>query len=203
MDMAKKAKHKKLTLTEKYERRRVWAGYFGITLKAMKRATKKALKLAEKLIKQKRLELKDEGVTDIPTVAQVYKYEKQTQQLSNKEEREELPYAEANETPFFNETEDIINSFMETMQATLSEAIQAYGLSQPWRAKSFEQQILDIMSKFNEARDKYGDELIAQKIADSLDYQQIVTVIAYDYDEATEMLDNMSSVFDGILDSWM
>ena len=59
------------------------------------------------------------------------------------------------------------------------------------------------MSKFNEIRGRAGDEYIAQKIADSLDYQAIVNTIAYDYDEATEMLDNMSDVFDGILDSWM
>lgn len=201
MDMAKKP-HKKLTLTEKYERRRIWAGYFGIAFKEMKRATKKALKAIDKAIKQKRLELKQEGVTDIPTVAQVAKYERQSQQLSNEEEREALPYAGADEIPYFNETEDIINGFMSTMEQALSEAIRAYGLSQPWRARAFEEQILGIMAKFNEIRDKAGDEYIAQKIADSLDYQAIVTTIAYDYDEATDMLDNMSDVFDGILDSW-
>ena len=200
--MAKKPR-KKLTLTEKYERRRIWAGYFGITLKTRKRATQKALKLAEKLIKQKRLELKQEGVTDIPTVAQVAKYERQSQQLSNEEEKEALPYAGVDETPYYNETEDIISGFMSTMEQALSEATRAYGLAQPWRARAFEQQILGIMAKFNEIRDRAGDEYVAQKIADSLDYQAIVTTIAYDYDEATEMLDNMSDVFDGILDSWM
>lgn len=202
MDMAKKP-HKKLTLTEKYERRRLWAGYFGIAFKEMKRATQKALKAINKAIKQKRLELKQEGVTDIPTIAQVAKYERQSQQLSNKEEKEPLPYAVVDETPYYNETEDIISGFMSTMEQALSEAIRAYGLSQPWRARSFEQQILGIMAKFNEIRDRAGDEYVAQKIADSLDYQAIVTTIAYDYDEATEMLDNMSDVFDGILDSWM
>lgn len=202
MDMAKKP-HKKLTITEKYERRRIWAGYFGITLKSMKRATQKALKLAEKLIKKKRLELKQEGVTDIPTVAQVVKYERQSQQLSNEEEKEHLPYADTNEIPYFNETEDIITSFMSTMEQALSEALRAYGLSQPWRARAFEEQILNIMAKFNEIRDRAGDEYIAQKIADSLDYQAIVTTIAYDYDEASDMLDNMTDVFDSILDSWI
>ena len=201
MDMAKKS-HKKLTVTEKYERRRLWAGYFGIAFKEMKRATKKALKAIEKAIKQKRLELKQEGVTDIPTVSQVAKYERQSKQLSN-EEKEPLPYAGVDETPYYNETEDIINGFMSTMEQALSEATRAYGLAQPWRARAFEQQILGIMAKFNEIRDKAGDEYVAQKIADSLDYQAIVTTIAYDYDEATEMLDNMSDVFDAILDSWI
>lgn len=202
MDMAKKP-HKKLTLTEKYERRRLWAGYFGIAFKEMKRATQKALKAINKAINQKRLELKQEGVTDIPTVAQVAKYERQAQQQSKEEEKEPLPYAGIDETPYYNETEDIISGFMSTMEQALSEATKIYGLSSPWRARSFEEQILGIMAKFNEIRDKAGDEYIAQKIADSLDYQAIVTTIAYDYDEATNMLDNMSDVFDGILDSWM
>lgn len=200
--MAKKP-HKKLTLTEKYERRRLWAGYFGIAFKEMKRATQKALKAINKAINQKRAELKQEGVTDIPTVAQVAKYERQAKQQSNEEEREPLPYAGADETPYYNETEDIISGFMSTMEQALSEAIKIYGLSSPWRARSFEEQILGIMAKFNEIRDKAGDEYVAQKIADSLDYQTIVTTIAYDYDEASNILDNMSDVFDGIMDSWM
>ena len=83
--MAKSRKSRKLSITEKYERRRLWAGYFGIAFKEMKRATRKALKAIDKAIKQKRLELKQEGVTDIPTVSQVAKYERQNKQLENRE----------------------------------------------------------------------------------------------------------------------
>ena len=53
--MAKSRKSRKLSITEKYERRRLWAGYFGIAFKEMKRATRKALKAIDKAIKQKRI----------------------------------------------------------------------------------------------------------------------------------------------------
>jgi hypothetical protein len=201
--MAKSRKSRKLSITEKYERRRLWAGYFGIAFKEMKRATRKALKAIDKAIKQKRLELKQEGVTDIPTVSQVAKYERQNKQLENREEqeREPLPYATEDEYPYIDANEEIINSFLDTMHEALTEANRMYGMTSPWRARAFEEQILTIMQKFNQIRDQYGDDYTAQKIADSLDYEQIVTTIAYDYDEATSMLDNMSEVFDGILDS--
>jgi hypothetical protein len=201
--MAKSRKSRKLNLTEKYERRRIWAGYFGLAFKEMKRATRKALKAIDKAIKQKRLELKQEGVTDIPTVSQVAKYERQNKQLENREEqeREPLPYAGIDEYPYIDANEEIINSFLDTMHEALTEANRMYGMTSPWRARAFEEQILTIMQKFNQIRDQYGDDYTAQKIADSLDYEQIVTTIAYDYDEASSMLDNMSDVFDGILDS--
>ena len=201
--MAKSRKSRKLTVTEKYERRRLWAGYFGLAFKEMKRATRKALKAIDKAIKQKRLELKQEGVTDIPTVSQVAKYERQNKQLENREEqeREPLPYAGIDEYPYIDANEEIINSFLDTMHEALTEANRMYGMTSPWRARAFEEQILTIMQKFNQIRDQYGDDYTAQKIADSLDYEQIVTTIAYDYDEASSMLDNMSDVFDGILDS--
>ena len=201
--MAKSRKSRKLNLTEKYERRRIWAGYFGLAFKEMKRATKKALKAIDKAIKQKRMELKQEGVTDIPSVSQVAKYERQRKQLEEQEEqeREPLPYASEDEYPYIDANEEIINSFLDTMHEALTEATKVYGLTSPWRARAFEEQIISIMQKFNQLRDERGDEFVAQKIADSLDYEQIVTTIAYDYDEASSMLDNMSDVFDGILDS--
>lgn len=200
--MAKSRKSRKLSLTEKYERRRLWGDYFGLAFKEMKRATKKALKAIDKAIKQKRLELKQEGVTDIPSVSQVAKYERQRKEAENQEqEREPLPYASADEYPYIDANEEIINSFLDTMHEALIEANRTYGMTSPWRARSFEEQIISIMQKFNQIRAERGDEYTAQKIADSLDYAQIVTTIAYDYDGAVEMLDNMSEVFDGILDS--
>lgn len=200
--MAKSRKTRKLTLTEKYERRRLWAGYFGIELKVMKRATKKALREAEKIVRMKRMELKLEGVTDIPSVAQVAKYQEELNKQQPKiEDREPLPYASEDEYPYIDANEEIINSFLDTMHEALTEATRTYGLTSPWRARAFEEQIISIMQKFNQLRDERGDDFVAQKIADSLDYSQIVVTIAYDYDEATEMLDNMSEVFDGIIDS--
>ena len=206
MAKLRKRKRKKMTITQRYNRIAVGLQYFGISLNEKKRATTKALTEAQRIYREARKEAKAGGITELPSIAQLEKYVRESQHevdIPSIDDREELPYAGVDETPYYNETEDIINGFMSTMEQALSEATRAYGLAQPWRAKAFEQQILGIMSKFNEIRGRAGDEYIAQKIADSLDYQAIVNTIAYDYDEATEMLDNMSDVFDGILDSWM
>lgn len=201
--MAKSRKSRKLSITEKYERRRIWAGYFGIAFKEMKRATKKALKAIEKAIKQKRLELKQEGVTDIPTVSQVAKHERQRKQLENKEEqeREPLPYADADDTEYFDETEDIINQFISIMHQAMEATAKVYGLTQPWLARIIEEAILNVMSKFQEARALKGDKFIAQFIANNLDYERIVTLIAYDYNETISYLSDMADAFAGIIDS--
>lgn len=205
MAKLKRRKRKKMTITQRYNRIAVGLQYFGISLNEKKRASRKALKEAQKIYRKAREEAKAGGVTELPSIAQLEKYVRESQheaEIAPIEEREELPYADINDIPEFNEYEEILNQFIDTMQEALSESAKVYGMSQPWLARTFENAITDIMSKFNEARAKLGDAQLAQKIADSLDYEQIVITIAYDYDEALQMLDDMASVFDGIITGW-
>lgn len=200
--MAKSRKSRKLSMTEKYERRRIWAGYFGIAFKEMKRATKKALKAIDKAIKQKRLELKQEGVTDIPSVSQVAKYERQRKQLENQEEqeREPLPYAPAEEIPYFNEYEDVINEFLSAMGRAMQEAINVYGLSQPHVARQLEESMTEMLRTFNEARAIKGDKYVADYISNSLDYQRIYDMVFSDSVGRAEAVEEVESIIMGMMD---
>ena len=207
MDMAKlkRRKRKKMTITQRYNRIDVGLQYFGISLNEKKRASRKALKEAQKIYRKAREEAKAGGMTDLPSIAQLEKYVRESQpevDIPPIDEKEELPYADINDIPEFNEYEAIINQFIDTMQEALSESVKIYGMSQPWLARTFENAILGVMAKFNEARAKLGDAQLAQNIADSLDYEQIITLIAYDYNEALDMLDNMASVFDSMITDW-
>lgn len=200
--MAKSRKSRKLNLTEKYERRRIWAGYFGLAFKEMKRATKKALQAINKAIKQKRLELRQEGVTDIPTVSQVAKYERQRKQLENQEEqeREPLPYAPVDEIPEYNEYEDVINEFLSTMGYVMQEAINIYGLSQPHVARDLENSLTEMLRTFNEARAIKGDKYVADYISNSLDFQRIYDMVFSDSVGRAEAVEEVESIIMGMMD---
>ena len=200
MDMAKKP-HKKLTLTEKYERRRLWAGYFGIELKVMKRATKKALREAEKIVRMKRMELKLEGVTDIPSVSQVAKYQKELNKQQPKiDEREPLPYSETEEVPYYNEYEDVINEFLSAMGRAMDDAIRIYGLSQPYVARNLQDSMTEMLRVFNEARTLKGDTYVADYISNSLDLQRVNDMVYSDSDGRAEAVDEVETIIMGMMD---
>ena len=199
--MAKSRKTRKLTLTEKYERRRLWAGYFGIELKVMKRATKKALREAEKIVRMKRMELKLEGVTDIPSVSQVAKYQKEINKQQPKiDEREPLPYSDSEEAPYFNEYEDVINEFLSAMGRAMDDAIRIYGLSQPYVARNLQDSMTEMLRVFNEARTLKGDKYVADYISNSLDLQRINDMVYSDSDGRAEAVDDVETIIMGMMD---
>lgn len=199
--MAKSRKTRKLTLTEKYERRRLWAGYFGIELKVMKRATKKVLREAEKIVRMKRMELKLEGVTDIPSVSQVAKYQKELNKQQPKiDEREPLPYSETEEVPYYNEYEDVINEFLSAMGRAMDDAIRIYGLSQPYVARNLQDSMTEMLRVFNEARTLKGDKYVADYISNSLDLQRINDMVYSDSDGRAEAVDDVETIIMGMMD---
>lgn len=199
--MAKSRKTRKLTLTEKYERRRLWAGYFGIELKVMKRATKKALREAEKIVRMKRMELKLEGVTDIPSVSQVAKYQKELNKQQPKiDEREPLPYSDTEEVPYYNEYEDVINEFLSAMGRAMDDAIRIYGLSQPYVARNLQDSMTEMLRVFNEARALKGDKYVADYISNSLDLQRINDMVYSDSDGRAEAVDDVETIIMGMMD---
>ena len=205
MDMAKlkRRKRKKMTITQRYNRIAVGIQYFGITLNEKKRATRKALKEAQRIYKQARKEAKAGGVTELPSISQLEKYVRESQhevEIPPIDEREELPYAPVDEIPYFDENESIIETFLTEMQTALSELMLLYGMSTPWRAKEVEEQILDMMSKFNEARNIKGDEYVAQYLSNNLDFARIHDMVYSDSEGRAEAIDDVSSIIDGILD---
>lgn len=205
MDMAKlrKRKRKKMTITQRYNRIAVGLQYFGISLNEKKRATRKALKEAQKIYRKAREEAKAGGITELPSIAQLEKYVRESQhevEIPPIDDREELPYAPVDEIPYFDENESIIETFLTEMQTALNELMMIYGMSAPWRAKAVEESILEIMSKFNEARAVRGDDYVAQYLSDSLDFARIHDMVYSDSEGRAEAIDDVASIIDGILD---
>ena len=202
--MAKRKKRKPMTTTEKYNRRVLAGRFLGIDLKPLKKATSKALKLANKLIQQARKALKAEGITDVPTVAQLAKEQqrRETQEqkpLREAETREPLPYSSpADEIPEIDFTSNVLDDFIDNLQDAMNELVATYGNS-PRILDTITKQHSEIISTFNTLKDTIGEENLATHITQSLEYEAIGTITKYSYNGVIEVLDNILTNLQGIL----
>ena len=201
----RKRKHKKMTTTEKYTRVQTGLKFFGVELKELKKATAKALKNAQKIYKDIRKQLKQEGVTDIPTITQLAKEvirretQSETPSIPQAETREPLNYADADEiAPYIDFASDTLDAFLDDISEAMNELAGIYGLvPQIWNTMA--QQHAEILSTFNQLRTEMGEENLASYIENSLEYDKITTITKISYNEAVEVLDNILSNLRGIL----
>ena len=201
----RKRKHKKMTTTEKYTRVQTGLKFFGVELKELKKATAKALKNAQKIYKDIRKQLKQEGITDIPTITQLAKEvirretQSETPDIPQSETREPLDYAGADEiAPAIDFSSDILDDFLESMNEAMTELAGVYGnVPQIWKTMS--EQHSEILASFNRLRVEMGDENLASYIENSLEYDAVKTITRYGYNEAVEILDNILSNLNGVL----
>ena len=203
--MAKgRRKRKSMTTTEKYQRRVLAGRFLGIELKDLKRATKKALKLADKIISQARKALRAEGMTDVPTVAQLAKEQKRREQeeqqvIRETETREPLPYSDDyDETPQIDFSSNVLDDFLDTLQEAMNELVATYAPS-PRIIDTITKQHSEIISTFNQLKESIGEENLAEHLTQSIEYDALTTITKYSYNEVIEVLDNVISDLQGIL----
>lgn len=203
--MAKRVrKRKKMTITEKYSRVQTGLKFFGVELKELKKATTKALKAAQRIYKNIRQQLKDEGVTDIPNITQIAKevirreQQRETPSIPQEETREPLPYAADDEVATIDFSSDTLDNFLDTMNEAMAELAAKYGNS-PNIWKTMSEIHAETLQTFNELRAEMGDENLASYIENSLEYDAVQTITKYGYNEAVEVLDNILSNLRGIL----
>lgn len=200
----RRRKRKKMTVTEKYSRVQTGLKFFGVELKELKKATTKALKSAQKIYKNIRKQLKEEGVTDLPTITQLAKevirreIASETPDIPQAETREPLPYAADDEVASIDFSSSTLDDFLDTMQEAMNELAGVYGaVPQIWRTMS--EQHSEIISTFNQLRTEMGDENLASYIENSLEYEAVKTITRTGYNEAVEILDNILGNLKGIL----
>ena len=200
----RRRKRKKMTVTEKYSRVQTGLKFFGIELKELKKATTKALKSAQKIYKGIRKQLKEEGVTDLPTITQLAKevirreIASETPDIPQAETREPLPYAAEDEVATIDFSSSTLDDFIETMQEAMNELAAVYGaVPQIWRTMS--EQHAEIISTFNQLRSEMGDDNLSSYIENSLEYEAVKTITRTGYNEAVEILDNILGNLKGIL----
>lgn len=193
-----------MTTTEKYQRRVLAGRFLGIELKELKKATKKALKLADKLIQQARKALKAEGITDVPNVTQLAKEQQRREQqqqeiLREAETREPLPYSDyTDETPQIDFSSNVLDEFMSTLQEAMSELVAMYSTA-PQILDTITKQNSDIITAFNTLKETIGEENLATHITESLEYEALGTITKYSYNDAIGILDNILTNLQGIL----
>lgn len=192
-----------MTTTEKYQRRVLAGRFLGIELKELKKATKKALKLADKLIQQARKALRAEGITDVPNVTQLAKEQQRREQqqeiLREAETREPLPYSDyTDETPQIDFSSNVLDEFMSTLQEAMAELVAMYSTA-PQILDTITKQNSDIITTFNILKETIGVENLATHITESLEYEALGTITKYSYNDAIGILDNILTNLQGIL----
>lgn len=200
----RRSKRRPMTTTEKYQRRVLAGRFLGIELKELKKATKKALKLADKLLRKAREALKAEGMTDIPNVTQLAKEQQRREQLREEriqeaETREPLPYSyDEDETPQIDFSSNVLDEFMATLQEAIAELVAMYSTA-PQILDTITKQNSDIITTFTTLKETIGEENLATHITESLEYEALGTITKYSYNGVIEVLDNILTNLQGIL----
>lgn len=201
--MAKRRrKVKPMTITSKFNRLAKGLQFFGEQIEEKKRATKKQLKELQKFYQHLRKQLKqDQPDIELPSIAQAAKYvrEQETQPVREPETREPLPYSEAtDETPQIDFSSNVLDDFLDTLQEAMNELVVTYGQS-PRILDTMTKQHSDIITTFNTLKETIGEENLATHITQSLEYEALGTITKYSYNGVIEVLDNILTNLQGIL----
>lgn len=127
----KRAKVKRMTITQQYNRYAIGLRYYGESFETKTRATRKQLKEIKKLSSQIRQQQRAQGITDLPTIAQAYKLvteQQQTmtdtsfdtimQQFENIEDTQDIPTIDVGYEYIENFKQKIEEIYHNTLDAT-------------------------------------------------------------------------------------
>lgn len=198
----RKRKVKSMTITSKFNRLAKGLQFFGEQIAEKKRATKKQLKELQKFYQHLRKQLKqDQPDIELPTIAQAAKYikEQEQQPLKEAETREPLPYSDyTDETPQIDFSSNVLDDFLDTLQEAMNELVVTYGQS-PRILDTMTKQHSEIITTFNTLKETIGEENLATHITQSLEYEALGTITKYSYNGVIEVLDNILTNLQGIL----
>lgn len=201
--MAKKRKKgHKMTLTEKYNRLATGMKYFGEDVPLKKRASTKGYKALQKAYQKIRKAITEQGI-DLPNIAQIAKtvietITKPKEPAPQPEIREPLDYANEDEIVPIDFSSNTLDAFMDNLQEAMNELAGMYGdVPQIWRTLS--EQHADIIRAFNTLRAEMGDNNLADYIENSIEYDALITITRYSYNEAVEILDNILDDLTGVV----
>lgn len=205
----RRRKRKKMTVTEKYSRLQTGLKFYGIELKELKKATSKALKEAQKIYRQARKQLKEEGYTELPTITQAAKEIKRRETeaeipIAPKEpEREPLPYADENETLDRFTDFPIIEEFKQAILNAIDEVQYNFGDARlSTYAKSYVDELTHVYELLNQVLDVVDLEEFANWLANSPEYERFMSEQWRDSDEVASVIGEMAEALEGILNDY-
>ena len=200
--MARRKKRKPMNITTKFNRLAKGLLFFGEEIQEKKRATQKQYNELQKFYHKLRQKLKlEEPDIDLPTIAQAAKLVKEQEQqpVREPETREPLPYSDTtDDIPQIDFSSNVLDEFLDTMQDAMNELMATYGNS-PRILDTITKQHSDIIVTFNTLKETIGEENLATQITQSLEYDALGTITKYSYNGVIEVLDNILTNLQGIL----
>lgn len=188
-------KRSKETITQKYNKYAIGLEYFGESASQKKRASRKELREIIKQYRHVRQLQREMGVTDLPNIAQIYKYALEQPLLPKSEELEPLPYADKPlnmqefDYPIIEELLTVLNDIVLDSDERFN-YINA-GSSNPHLA------ITTLCARITESIAQIIDnpsikEKFADYLAKSEVFDQLKTYRYYHYSDIINSLENMS-----------
>ena len=200
-------KQKRLTITAKFNRYAVGLSYFGIETPTKKKATTKALKELQKQYAKVRKQLREQGMTDLPTIAQINKYVKEAEQEAYREPeptttpditegREELPYAEGTMT-----YEDLSTYALDEFRAIIEEVAGCITTYINSTTQSWIEALENSMAKLEGAVENYGADYVDEYLSQSPQFDSLRINTFASYDDVKAATEDILDVVDSLLDS--
>ena len=202
---SKQRKRKKQTVTQKYNTRVLAGKFLGIELKELKKATKKALKLADKLIKEAKQKIfTDQGI-EAPNVTQLAKEqarrerEQQEQPKIPAPEKEPLPYADENETMDYTGEFEIIEEFKRSCLDAIDEIQVYYGATN--YSMFSDNMVKACMQMYEWAMELQANdaEEFATWLAQSVEWERFRAMLFSDSDKTAEIIGDLYDAVEGIV----
>jgi hypothetical protein len=194
-----------MTITEQYNRYATGLEYFGESFETKKRATSKGLKELKKHYYKIRKDLREQGMVDLPTIAQAEK-EILRQRAEAEEEQsyrvidddlEDLPYAEG--------TTEEANSYyiIDEFRGMITYALDV--LSTSYLGPSFivekSAKVTDAHVQFEGALEAYGEEYVADYLANSTDMEALRMNTFASYDDVKEGVEDIIGIVKAMIDN--
>jgi hypothetical protein len=204
MARRKRVKRKRMTITEQYNRYATGLEYFGESFETKKRATSKGLKELKKHYYKLRKELREQGMVDLPTIAQAEK-----EILRQREEAEEAQGYRAidddlEELPYMEGTlEDETRSYtyIKEFEGFITYAIDVVTSSykNPVLIAKVSNKLTDAYLKLQGIIDNFGAEYVEDYLANSSEMESLRNNTYASYDDLHEGIEDITGVVNAML----
>lgn len=202
MARRKRIKRKRMTITEQYNRYATGLEYFGESFETKKRATSKGLKELKKHYYKLRKELREQGMVDLPTIAQAEKEILRQRAEEAQEYRvidddlEELPYMEGS-----LENESYSYSYIAEFKAIIEMVLEATNIVpyNPSFGNAISATLTEVYAKLLGSIEAYGEDYVEDYLANSSDLESLRKNTYGSYDEVKQGVSDIKDLIEAMI----
>lgn len=198
-----------MTITALFNRLAQGLGFYGVQVATKKRATKKSYKALRKLYEAERKKQREQGVIDLPTIAQAAKIVKQQEEQKATPSPTQIPvefFADEiegydqyeQEQPSTQQFSIYVDEFRTMLNYATEEMKRMYGLVNtiidPYMAFASQVEFsLDEVLKY------ISEEELGERIAKSPYYSHLIDAVMISYEDALATIENIMDNLNAIL----